>query len=71
MAIVATVVVGYTGISMMSKNNNNTDTLTNLNNINLLQNQNQTLNTKYLYYLELDTLKEISTNLDSMSEFTV
>lgn len=68
MAIAASLIVGYTGIAMMGRINSKANMVTDMNNINLLQYENRSLNTNYLYYLDIQNLKDISTNLDSMSK---
>lgn len=66
-AIACTVILGVTGISVLNSNNANNQVLADINNINLLQNENRTLETTFLYDLDLSHYDTIKANLDSMN----
>lgn len=64
----ASVALGYMGVSALNRNSKNNDVLTQMNHINLLQYENQSLDTSYLYFLEDSYLENIVTNLETMQE---
>ncbi len=65
-SIATTVILGITGISVLNSNNNNNQVLADVNNINLLQNNNTTEETAFLYDLDLSHYETIKSNLASM-----
>lgn len=67
-SILASVALGYMGVSALNRNSKNNDVLTQMNHINLLQYENQSLDTSYLYFLEDSYLENIVTNLETMQE---
>ena len=69
-AIVASVVLGYVGMSALNKNSRNNELLTDINRINLYQYENQSLDTSYLYFLEDSYLENIVSNLGKMEGLT-
>ncbi len=69
-AIAASVVLGYVGMSALNKNSRNNELLTDINRINLYQYENQSLDTSYLYFLEDTYLENITGNLGKMEKLT-
>lgn len=65
-AIATTVILGLTGISVLNSNNANNQVLADINNINLLQNNNTTEETAFLYDLSLSHYDTIQNNLQKM-----
>lgn len=65
-SIATTVTLGFTGISVLNSNNANSQVLEDINNINLLQNNNTTEETAFLYDLDLTHYENIQSNLASM-----
>ena len=65
-SIATTVILGITGISVLNSNNANNQVLADVNNINLLQNNNTTEETAFLYDLDLSHYETIQSNLASM-----
>lgn len=65
-AIAASVVLGSVGITALNKNSRNNEVLKQINAINLAQNENQSLDTSYLYFLEDSYLEKIVNNLGTM-----
>ena len=68
LSILASVILGVAGLSSLSKNSVNNEVLAKINNINLLQYENQSLETSYLYFLEDSYLEQIVNNLVEMEE---
>lgn len=69
-AILASVVLGGVGITALNKNSRNNDVLKEINQVNLSQNENQSLDTSYLYFLEDSYLENIVSNLEQMEKDT-
>ena len=69
-AILASVILGSVGIVALNKNSRNNEVLKEINRINLSQNENQSLDTSYLYFLEDSYLESIVTNLEEMEKAT-
>ena len=69
-AILASVVLGGVGITALNKNSKNNTVLKEVNQVNLSQNENQSLDTSYLYFLEDSYLENIVKNLGEMQENT-
>lgn len=69
-AILASVILGSVGIVALNKNSRNNEVLKEINQINLSQNENQSLDTSYLYFLEDSYLENIVTNLGEMEKDT-
>lgn len=69
-AIAASVILGSVGIVALNKNSRNNEVLKEINQINLSQNENQSLDTSYLYFLEDSYLENIVTNLEEMEKDT-
>ena len=67
-SIASTITLGITGIKLMNSNNANNQVLADINKINLLQNENQTQETSFLYDLDMTHYQTILTNLDSMAQ---
>lgn len=67
-AILASVVLGGVGVAALNKNSRNNDVLKEINQINLSQNENQSLDTSYLYFLEDSYLENIVSNLEQMQK---
>ena len=67
-SIVCTIILGITGIYIMNSNNSSNQVLADINNINLKQNENRTLETSFLYDLDLAHYNSIKTNLSNMDE---
>lgn len=65
-ALLASVILGYVGISALNRNSNSNEVLSAINNINLYQNENKSLDTSFLYFLEDSYLEKIVNNLDEM-----
>ena len=68
LAILASVILGVAGLSALSRNNANNNVLSKINDISLLQYQNQSLETSYLYSLEDSYLGNILDNLTQMED---
>ena len=66
-SIVCTVILGFVGIYIMNSNNANNQVLNDINNINLMQNENTTQETSFLYDLDLSHYQTIQSNLSSMT----
>ena len=67
-AILSAVVLGTVGVSALNKNSRSNQILKEINEINLTQNENQTLDTSYLYFLDDSYLEKIVKNLGDMDE---
>lgn len=67
-SILASLILGYAGLSSLNKNSVNNEVLSTINRINLLQYENQSLDTSYLYFLEDSYLGQIVDNLGEMAE---
>ncbi|RKI41657.1 methyl-accepting chemotaxis protein [bacterium D16-51] len=67
-AIAASGVLGYVGMSSLNKSSRNNVVSTDINRINLYQYENQSLDTSYLYFLEGKYLDNIVENLGKMVE---
>lgn len=68
-SIIASIIVGVAGIYSINKNNSNNKLTTEINNINLLQYENQGLDTSYLHYLDSKYLEKIAENLNIMAKY--
>lgn len=66
-SIVCTIILGLVGIYIMNSNNANNQVLNDINNINLMQNENTTQETSFLYDLDLGHYQTIQTNLSAMN----
>lgn len=67
-AIAASGVLGYVGMSSLNRSSRNNEVSTDINRINLYQYENQSLDTSYLYFLESSYLDNIVENLGKMEE---
>ena len=67
-SIVTTLILGFTGIYLISSSNANNQVLADINKINLLQNNNQTLDVSYLYDLDDSYNDQKLANLQTMSD---
>lgn len=67
-AILSAVVLGTVGVSALNKNSRNNQILKDVNEVNLLQNENQSLDTSYLYFLDSSYLDNIVKNLGTMED---
>lgn len=67
-SIVCTIILGLVGIYIMNSNNANNQVLNDINNINLMQNENTTQETSFLYDLDLSHYQTIQTNLSAMEK---
>ena len=67
-SIVCTIILGITGIYIMNSNNSSNQVLADINSINLKQNENRTLETSFLYDLDLTHYDSIKTNLNTMND---
>lgn len=65
-SIVCTIILGLVGIYIMNSNNANNQVLNDINNINLMQNENTTQETSFLYDLDLSHYQTIQSNLSAM-----
>lgn len=65
-SVATTLILGCTGINVLRSNDNNNQVLADINNINLLQNENNTLETEFLYDLQPEHYENIQKNLDTM-----
>ncbi|MCI9078931.1 MAG: methyl-accepting chemotaxis protein [Lachnospiraceae bacterium] len=65
-AIAASSVLGYVGMSSLDRSSRNNEVSTDINRINLYQYENQSLDTSYLYFLESSYLDTIIGNLGRM-----
>lgn len=65
-SIICTVILGIVGIYIMNSNNANNQVLSDINNINLMQNENTTQETSFLYDLDLNHYQTIQSNLSAM-----
>ncbi|WP_310603957.1 methyl-accepting chemotaxis protein [Anaerosporobacter sp.] len=68
LSILVSVILGMVGLSSLSKNDNNNNLLSRINDISLLQYENQSLETSYLYALDDSYLGDIINNLHTMEE---
>ncbi len=59
LALLAIAIIGTVSILSVNKNNDNNQIMADMNEINLLQNENQTEDTSFLYYLENSYLQKI------------
>lgn len=66
-SFIAIIILGAVGIFALNKNNSSNQAINDINNESLLQNENNTLNTSYLYFLDSSYLEEIVKNLDKMT----
>lgn len=67
-AILSTVILGVTGISLINRNNGNAKVLEDINKISLLQNGNETSEVSFLYNLDNSNNETIVSNLESMQK---
>lgn len=67
-AVMAAVILGFTGIYLINSSNNNNKVLEDINNVNLYQNENQTLEVSFLYNLDNSDNTKIIENLSRMAE---
>ncbi len=67
-AVAATLILGLTGVSLISNNNSNANLLSSINNINLLQNDNNTQEVNFLYSLDYAYNDKVIENLGTMEE---
>lgn len=67
-AILSAVVLGTVGVSALNKNSRNNQILKDVNEVNLLQNENQSLDISYLYFLDSSYLDNIVKNLGTMED---
>lgn len=67
-SIICTVILGLVGIYIMNSNNANNQVLSDINNINLMQNENVTQETSFLYDLDLSHYQTIQSNLSAMEQ---
>lgn len=67
-SIICTVILGLVGIYIMNSNNANNQVLSDINNINLMQNENVTQETSFLYDLDLSHYQTIQSNLSTMEQ---
>lgn len=67
-SIVCTIILGLVGIYIMNSNNANNQVLNDINNINLMQNENTTQETSFLYDLDLGHYQTIQSNLSAMEK---
>lgn len=68
LALLAIAIIGTVSILSVNKNNDNNQIMADMNEINLLQNENQTEDTSFLYYLENSYLQSIVENLKQMEQ---
>ncbi|MBQ9119414.1 MAG: methyl-accepting chemotaxis protein [Lachnospiraceae bacterium] len=69
LSLIASAILGYAGLTSLNKNHVNNEILSKINQINVLQYENQSLDTSYLYFLEDTYLKEIVTNLQESETY--
>lgn len=67
-SIIATLILGVTGIYMINSNNTNNEVLAGVNAVNLLQNSNQAAEVSFLYNLDGAYNDQIKQNLSTMSQ---
>lgn len=67
-AILTTVILGVTGISLINRNNGNAKVLEDINKISLLQNGNETAEVSFLYNLDNSNNETIVGNLETMQK---
>lgn len=67
-SIIATLILGVTGIYMINSNNTNNEVLAGVNAVNLLQNSNQAAEVSFLYNLDSAYNDQIKQNLGTMSQ---
>ena len=67
-ALGVAVILGAVGIAALRSNNRNQNILTQMNAINLLQYENESLDTLYLYFLDSSYLENITENLGVMGQ---
>ena len=67
-SIIATLILGATGIYMINSNNANNEVLAGVNAVNLLQNSNQAAEVSFLYNLDGAYNDQIKQNLNTMSQ---
>lgn len=68
-SLCAILILGAVGIFALNKNNSNNKTTSDINKVSLIQNENNTLNTSFLYFLESSYLESIIKNLDKMNTY--
>ena len=68
-SIATTIVLGFTGMYLINSSASNDQLLLDISGINLLQNENQTLNMKFLYDLDYSYNEAILKNLTSMGQY--
>ena len=68
-SIATTIVLGFTGMYLINSSASNDQLLSDISGINLLQNENQTLNMKFLYDLDYSYHEAILKNLTSMGQY--
>lgn len=64
--VLAVILLGYVGMSSLNRNSRNNDVLSDMNQVHLLQYENQSLDTSFLYFLDDSYLSQIITNLETM-----
>ena len=69
-ALIASCVLGYVGMSSVNRNGRNNEILSEINRMNLYQYENKSLETSFLYFLEDSYLENIISNLDKMKKNT-
>lgn len=67
-SMICTVILGLVGIYIMNSNNASNQVLSDINNINLMQNENVTQETSFLYDLDLSHYQTIRSNLSAMEQ---
>ena len=67
-SVIATLILGFTGIYLINSNNKNNEVLSRINTINVLQNSNQAAEISFLYNLDNSYNDTIKSNLNTMSE---
>lgn len=68
LSIIALIVLGFASLQALGRNSINNQILNHINTINLLQYENQSLETSYLYSLDNSYLEKIVSNLQTMEE---
>lgn len=67
-SVIATLILGMTGVYMVNSNNSNNEVLAGINTINLLQNSNQAAEVSFLYNLDAAYNDQIKQNLSTMKD---
>lgn len=68
LSIISSLTIGNIGLCSLNQNSKNTRIESLVNEISVLQQQNQTLDTLYQYYIDESYLEQIMTNLDTMKK---